>query len=144
MTCSMGRPRAIALPWILTIIPFKTGGRLRTHEEPTRFKHPRQVRPTDVYYNALYPVSSLTHMENACSCIYIYTPFSLHILLFSVDDDGKFDTGNARARLQRPIYDDRIFFAGEGLSFDMGATVPGAVFEGERVGNAGESFVLFA
>eukprot|EP00585_Thalassiosira_rotula_P009330 CAMPEP_0196133652 /NCGR_PEP_ID=MMETSP0910-20130528/2787_1 /TAXON_ID=49265 /ORGANISM="Thalassiosira rotula, Strain GSO102" /LENGTH=622 /DNA_ID=CAMNT_0041393399 /DNA_START=95 /DNA_END=1963 /DNA_ORIENTATION=- len=54
----------------------------------------------------------------------------------TVDDDGKFDTGNARARLQRPIYDDRIFFAGEGLSFDMGGSVPGAVFDGERVGNA--------
>lgn len=53
------------------------------------------------------------------------------------DNDGDADaTGNARARLQVPVYNNRLFFAGEGTSLVAGATVPGAIFEGERAGNA--------
>jgi len=54
----------------------------------------------------------------------------------TVDDGGEAEVGNARARLQNPVGDGRIFFAGEGTSLTMSATVPGAVFEGQRVGNA--------
>ncbi len=58
--------------------------------------------------------------------------------LSAVDDNGSALEGNARARLQQPIQDGRIFFAGEATSLLRSATVPGAVLEGQRVGNASE------
>jgi len=54
----------------------------------------------------------------------------------TVDDGGGAEAENARVRLQVSVGDGRIFFAGEGTSLTMFATVPGAVFEGQRVGNA--------
>merc|ERR1711862_462219 len=39
---------------------------------------------------------------------------------------------NARATLQGPVADGRVFFAGEATSLQMSATVPGAVEDGER------------
>ena len=52
-----------------------------------------------------------------------------------VTDSGTAYKGNARVQLQETVQG-RIFFAGEGTSLIMGATVPGAVFEGERVAEA--------
>lgn len=54
---------------------------------------------------------------------------------YIVDNNGTAYTGNARVRLQEPVQA-RIFFAGEGTSLTMGSTVPGAVFEGQRVATA--------